>query len=187
MEIAFLNIKCSLTCKVCIVTRCHHHTGNLTNSSRSRGGGRALQHAGQRCQQHLAHEGALKLRRANNSLVATRARDTANTAHTRAQEVKQLAEGRLEAGYQAAQELVQNQARSALQARLRAERLRDEAKALLQDAQGKLQRLTALEGSYQENELVLEEKAAQLDGLEAKVKGIVGAINQQIQIYNTCQ
>ncbi|EMP26592.1 Laminin subunit beta-2 [Chelonia mydas] len=45
----------------------------------------------------------------------------------------------------------------------------------------------ALEGSYQENERVLEEKAAQLDGLEAKVKGIVGAINQQIQIYNTCQ
>ncbi|XP_053890049.1 laminin subunit beta-2 [Malaclemys terrapin pileata] len=148
---------------------------------------RQLQGAMEQVERLDSQLGALKMKRANNSLVATRAQDTANTAHARAGEVKQLAEGRLEAEYQAAQELVQSQARGTLQARHRAERLRDEAKALLRDAQGKLQHLTALEGSYQENERVLEEKAAQLDGLEAKVKGIVGAINQQIQIYNTCQ
>lgn len=46
---------------------------------------------------------------------------------------------------------------------------------------------SALEETYEENERLLEEKAAQLDGLEAKMKGILGDINQQIQIYNTCQ
>lgn len=44
-----------------------------------------------------------------------------------------------------------------------------------------------LEGTYEENERLLEEKAAQLDGLEAKMRAILGDINQQIQIYNTCQ
>uniref|UniRef100_A0A8C4Y2B5 Laminin subunit beta-2 n=1 Tax=Gopherus evgoodei TaxID=1825980 RepID=A0A8C4Y2B5_9SAUR len=137
----------------------------------------AMEHVGQLDSQL----GALKMRRANNSLVATRAKDVASATHAQAGEVKQVSGGKGE------ETQLGSQARSALQARHRAERLRDEAKALLQDAQGKLQRLTALEGSYQENERVLEEKAAQLDGLEAKVKGIVGAINQQIQIYNTCQ
>ncbi|XP_074861711.1 laminin subunit beta-2 isoform X2 [Carettochelys insculpta] len=85
--------------------------------------------------------GALKVKRANNSLAAMRARGTASAAHSRAAEAKQLAEGRLEAGYQAAQELVQSQAQGALRARHRAEQLRNEAKALVQDAQDKLQRL----------------------------------------------
>ncbi|XP_067396984.1 laminin subunit beta-2 isoform X2 [Emydura macquarii macquarii] len=146
-----------------------------------------LQHAMERVGQLDSQVGALKMKWVNNTLAALRAKDMASAAHTRAREAKQLLEGRLEARYRAAQELAQTRAREVLQARQRAERLRDEAQGLLRDAQGKLQRLTALEGSYAENERVLEEKAAQLDGLEAKVKGIVGAINQQIQIYNTCQ
>lgn len=44
-----------------------------------------------------------------------------------------------------------------------------------------------LEETYEANEHLLQQKAAQLDGLEAKMRSILGDINQQIQIYNTCQ
>lgn len=44
-----------------------------------------------------------------------------------------------------------------------------------------------LEGTYEENERALEGKAAQLDGLEARMRSVLQAINLQVQIYNTCQ
>lgn len=47
--------------------------------------------------------------------------------------------------------------------------------------------ITDLEVAYEKNEVILQEKAKQLDGLEGKMKTILEAINQQIQIYNTCQ
>lgn len=72
-------------------------------------------------------------------------------------------------------------------AKNKAERLRDEAKQLLKDAQDKLHRLAELEKDYEENQKTLQAKARQLDGLEEKMKMILDAINKQIQIYNTCQ
>lgn len=47
--------------------------------------------------------------------------------------------------------------------------------------------LPELEGTYEENEQALEGKAAQLDGLEARMRSVLQAINLQVQIYNTCQ
>lgn len=44
-----------------------------------------------------------------------------------------------------------------------------------------------LEGTYEQNERVLEGKAAQLDGLEARMRSVLQDINLQVQIYNTCQ
>lgn len=44
-----------------------------------------------------------------------------------------------------------------------------------------------LEGTYAENERALEGKATQLDGLEARMRSVLQAINLQVQIYNTCQ
>lgn len=44
-----------------------------------------------------------------------------------------------------------------------------------------------LEGTYEENERALEGKAAQLDGLEARMRSVLHDINFQVQIYNTCQ
>ncbi|KAF7249960.1 Laminin subunit beta-2 [Varanus komodoensis] len=130
---------------------------------------------------------ALKMKRANNSLAATRAEETASAARDRAEEAKLALETQLSDRYQTVKELVEHKAQHVLRARQKAEHLRDEAKGLLRDALKKLQLLTALEETYEENERQLQEKAAQLDGLEAKMKGILGDINQQIQIYNTCQ
>ncbi|OPJ71969.1 laminin subunit beta-2 [Patagioenas fasciata monilis] len=130
---------------------------------------------------------ALKVKRANNSLAATRAQEAASTARDRAGEAKQVLEGPLRDRYRTAQELVEHRAQGAQQAGSRAQRLRDEAAGLLQDAQGKLQRLRALEEAYERNERVLDAKAAQLGGLEARMREVLDTINQQVQIYNTCQ
>ncbi|NWU72049.1 LAMB2 protein, partial [Pterocles burchelli] len=155
---------------------------------------------------------ALKVKRANNSLVASRAQEVAGTARDRASEAKQVGErgvrgtgagspgvpltvpiawqmleGPLRDRYRTAQELVEHRAQGAQQAGSRAQRLRDEAAGLLQDAQGKLQRLRALEEVYERNERVLDAKAAQLGGLEARMREVLDTINQQVQIYNTCQ
>lgn len=83
--------------------------------------------------------------------------------------------------------LAERKAEGVLAAQARAEQLRDEARGLLQAAQDKLQRLQELEGTYEVNERELEVKAAQLDGLEARMRSVLQAINLQVQIYNTCQ
>lgn len=130
---------------------------------------------------------ALKAKRANNSLVAARAEEAANSAQGKANEAKQILDGELTDKYRTVQDLVGRKANAVKDAKKKAEQLRDEAKQLLKDAQDKLQRLAELEKNYEKNQKVLEGKANQLDGLEDKMKGILNAINKQIQIYNTCQ
>uniref|UniRef100_A0A8C1SX85 Laminin, beta 2 (laminin S) n=1 Tax=Cyprinus carpio TaxID=7962 RepID=A0A8C1SX85_CYPCA len=126
---------------------------------------------------------ALKTKRANNSLDAARAEETATMARDK------ILDGELSDKYRTVQGLMDNKAKTMQDAKQKAERLRDEAKELLKDAQDKLQRLAGkcLEKDYEENQKVLEGKARQLDGLEDKMKAILNAINKQIQIYNTCQ
>ncbi|XP_029457085.1 laminin subunit beta-2-like isoform X2 [Rhinatrema bivittatum] len=130
---------------------------------------------------------ALKMKRANNSLAATRAEETATAARDKANEAKQLLDGQLGDKYKIVQDLMDRKARSMKEAREKAEQLRAEARKLLRDAHNKLKRLNDLEKQYERNEKTLESKAQQLDGLEDKMKDILNAINQQIQIYNTCQ
>uniref|UniRef100_A0AAR2J1Y6 Laminin, beta 2 (laminin S) n=1 Tax=Pygocentrus nattereri TaxID=42514 RepID=A0AAR2J1Y6_PYGNA len=130
---------------------------------------------------------ALKAKRANNSMVATQAEETANMAQDKANEAKQILDGELSDKYRTVQDLVGRKANAVQDAKRKAERLRDDAKQLLKDAQDKLQRLAELEKDYEENQKTLEGKARQLDGLEDKMKAILASINKQIQIYNTCQ
>uniref|UniRef100_A0A6Q2ZFH2 Laminin, beta 2 (laminin S) n=1 Tax=Esox lucius TaxID=8010 RepID=A0A6Q2ZFH2_ESOLU len=127
---------------------------------------------------------ALKLKRANNSVAAARAEETATMARDKATEIL---DGELTDKYHTVQELVDRKAKTVQEAKKKAERLRNEAKDLLKDAQNKLLRLAELEKGYEENQKTLEGKARQLDGLEDKMKAILNDINKQIQIYNTCQ
>ncbi|XP_062316337.1 laminin subunit beta-2 [Osmerus eperlanus] len=129
----------------------------------------------------------LKTQRASNSMAAARAEETATMARDKAKEAKQILEGELRDKYQTVQGLVDRKAGAVQEAKQKAERLRDQAKELLRDAQDKLQRLAELEKDYEENKRTLEGKARQLDGLEDKMRGILNDINKQIQIYNTCQ
>lgn len=130
---------------------------------------------------------ALKAKRAHNSLEAARAEETATMAREKANEAKEILDGELSDKYHTVQGLMDSKAKTMQAAKQKAERLRDEAKMLLKDAQDKLQRLAELEKDYEENQRVLEDKARNLDGLEDKMKAILSAINRQIQIYNTCQ
>ncbi|KAM5292015.1 laminin subunit beta-2 [Ctenodactylus gundi] len=147
----------------------------------------ALNSAGERAQQLDALLEALKLKRAGNSLAASTAEETAGSAQTRAREAEQLLKGPVVDRYQTVKALAERKTQGVLAAQARAEQLRDEARSLLQRAQDKLQRLQELEGTYEENERALEDKAAQLDGLEARMRSVLQAINLQVQIYNTCQ
>uniref|UniRef100_A0A669EIH6 Laminin, beta 2 (laminin S) n=1 Tax=Oreochromis niloticus TaxID=8128 RepID=A0A669EIH6_ORENI len=130
---------------------------------------------------------ALKTKRASNSMAVARAEETATMARDKANEAKQILDGQLTDKYNEVQQRVDTKAKAVQDAKKRAERLRDEAKELLKDAQKKLQRLAELEKNYEENQKKLEGKARQLDGLEDKMKSILHDINKQIQIYNTCQ
>lgn len=154
---------------------------------RMAGAEQALSSAGQRAQQLNGLLEALKLKRAGNSLAASRAEETASSAQGRAREAEQLLQGPLGDQYQTVKALAERKAQGVLAAQTRAEQLRDEARGLLQAAQDKLQRLQELEGTYEENERALEGKAAELDGLEARMRSVLQDINLQVQIYNTCQ
>ncbi|XP_055079201.1 laminin subunit beta-2 [Periophthalmus magnuspinnatus] len=129
----------------------------------------------------------LKTKRAKNSIEAARAEETATMARDKANEAKQILDGQLTDKYHEVQQRVDTKAKAVLEAKRKAESLREEAKTLLQDAQAKLSRLAELEQNYEENQRKLEGKARQLDGLEDKMKSILQDINKQIQIYNTCQ
>lgn len=154
---------------------------------RMAGAEKALSSAGERAQQLDVLLEALKLKRAGNSLAASSAEETANSAQGRAREAEQLLQGPVGDKYQTVRDLAERKAQGVLVAQERAEQLRNEARSLLQAAQDKLQRLQELEGTYEENERALEGKAAQLDGLEARMRSALHAINLQVQIYNTCQ
>ncbi|XP_043298184.1 laminin subunit beta-2 [Cervus canadensis] len=154
---------------------------------RMAGAEQSLSSAGERAQQLDGLLEALKLKRAGNSLAASSAEETAGSAQDRAREAEQLLQGPLGDQYQTVRALAERKAQGVLAAQARAEQLRDEARGLLQAAQDKLQRLQELEGTYEENERALEGKAAQLDGLEARMRSVLQAINLQVQIYNTCQ
>ncbi|KAM3914862.1 laminin subunit beta-2 isoform 3-T3 [Leptodactylus fuscus] len=130
---------------------------------------------------------ALKVKRAGNSLAATRAEESASAALDKANDAKKVLDGQLGDRYKTVQNFVEHKAKNIKDAKNKADQLRDEAKHLLENAQNKLKRLQELETAYEKNEVILQEKAKQLDGLEDKMKTILEAINHQIQIYNTCQ
>lgn len=147
----------------------------------------SLNSASERARQLHALLEALKLKRAGNSLAASTAEETAGSAQSRAREAEKQLREQVGDQYQTVRALAERKAEGVLAAQARAEQLRDEARGLLQAAQDKLQRLQELEGTYEENERELEVKAAQLDGLEARMRSVLQAINLQVQIYNTCQ
>lgn len=117
---------------------------------------------------------ALKTKRANNSMAAARAEETATMARDKANEAKQVCvcvcnslhliksvqtvtekhlscldgqilDGQLTDKYHEVQQRVDTKAKAVKDAKKRAESLRDEAKELLRDAQNKLRRLA---GAY---------------------------------------
>ncbi|XP_073475778.1 laminin subunit beta-1 [Aquarana catesbeiana] len=103
-----------------------------------------------------------------------------------ADQVKKVLDNELSNKYKKVEDLITKKAEDSSEARKKAEQLQKEAKALLTQANKKLNLLKELEKTYEDNQRVLEEKAIQLVTLEETVRTILQAISQKAAVYSTC-
>uniref|UniRef100_A0A8B9N081 Laminin subunit beta-1 n=1 Tax=Accipiter nisus TaxID=211598 RepID=A0A8B9N081_9AVES len=88
--------------------------------------------------------------------------------------------------YRTVEDLIAKKTEESADARRKASMLQDEAKALLAQANSKLQLLKDLENTYENNQKVLEDKAKQLVELEETVRSLLQTISQKVAVYSTC-
>ncbi|KAM4747038.1 laminin subunit beta-1 [Rhinophrynus dorsalis] len=100
--------------------------------------------------------------------------------------VKKVLDGELSNKYKTVEDLIAKKAEDSAEARKKAEQLQNEAKALLTQANKKLNLLKGLEKTYEDNQKVLEEKAKELVKLEGEVRTLLQAISQKAAVYSTC-
>uniref|UniRef100_A0A8C8CL38 Laminin subunit beta-1-like n=1 Tax=Oncorhynchus tshawytscha TaxID=74940 RepID=A0A8C8CL38_ONCTS len=114
---------------------------------------------------------------------------SANDIHTTERLLEQARtefDSEVKGQYSVVEGLVVTKAVGVSDAKKRAELLQQEAKELLTQTSGKLQRLRELERSYAANQRTLEAKAGQLSGLEKTARQLLDDISQKVMIYSTC-
>uniref|UniRef100_A0A8B9SMW4 Laminin subunit beta-1 n=1 Tax=Anas platyrhynchos TaxID=8839 RepID=A0A8B9SMW4_ANAPL len=99
---------------------------------------------------------------------------------------QQVLNTELNSKYKTVEELIAKKTEESASARRKADMLQDEAKALLAQANSKLQLLKDLENTYENNQKVLEDKAKQLVELEETVRSLLQTISQKVAVYSTC-
>uniref|UniRef100_A0A9J8B1U0 Laminin, beta 1b n=1 Tax=Cyprinus carpio carpio TaxID=630221 RepID=A0A9J8B1U0_CYPCA len=139
----------------------------------------ALKNVTTEIHQHLA-----RLTQVDDILIQTA--ESAHTAERLLQQAQAEIDSLVQPKYELASGLIDQKAAGVVDARQKAEKLRQEAKDLLIDATSKLQRLRELERSFVENQHILVEKAQELDGLESEVRDVLQELSQKTTIYSTC-
>uniref|UniRef100_A0A8B9D8D8 Laminin subunit beta-1 n=1 Tax=Anser cygnoides TaxID=8845 RepID=A0A8B9D8D8_ANSCY len=99
---------------------------------------------------------------------------------------QQVLNTELNSKYKTVEDLIAKKTEESADARRKAGMLQDEAKALLAQANSKLQLLKDLENTYENNQKVLEDKAKQLVELEETVRSLLQTISQKVAVYSTC-
>ncbi|KAK2535550.1 Lamb1 [Columba livia] len=128
----------------------------------------------------------LKQKAATNSENVDSIEETIATAKQNAEEVKKVLNSELNDKYKTVEDLIAKKTEESADARRKASMLQDEAKALLAQANSKLQLLKDLENTYENNQKVLEDKAKQLVELEETVRSLLQTISQKVAVYSTC-
>nr|XP_009664293.1 PREDICTED: laminin subunit beta-1 [Struthio camelus australis] len=128
----------------------------------------------------------LKQKAATNSENVDNIEDTIGIAKQNAEEVKKVLNNELNTKYKTVEDLIAKKTEESADARRKADMLQDEAKALLAQANSKLQLLKDLENTYENNQKVLEDKAKQLVELEETVRSLLQTISQKVAVYSTC-
>ncbi|XP_054059675.1 laminin subunit beta-1 [Rissa tridactyla] len=128
----------------------------------------------------------LKQKAATNSENVNNIEEKSTTAKQNAEEVKKVLNTELNDKYKTVEDRVAKTTEELADARRKASMLQDEAKALLAQANSKLQLLKDLENTYENNQRVLEDKAKQLVELEETVRSLLQTISQKVAVYSTC-
>ncbi|XP_010155107.1 PREDICTED: laminin subunit beta-1, partial [Eurypyga helias] len=128
----------------------------------------------------------LKQKAATNSENVDRIEEKIVNAKQNAEEVKKVLNTELNDKYGRVEDLIAKKTEESAEARRKAGMLQDEAKALLAQANSKLQLLKDLENTYENNQKVLEDKAKQLVELEETVRSLLQTISQKVAVYSTC-
>uniref|UniRef100_S4RN02 Laminin EGF-like domain-containing protein n=1 Tax=Petromyzon marinus TaxID=7757 RepID=S4RN02_PETMA len=131
---------------------------------------------------------ALKMKTAANSLAAGKADKAAGMAKQRADEAKQMHYWELRDRFRALQDLLySNFAVGVAAPNTKSDVTKSTRRRLRVAVVSRPHVFAELEVAYDGNAVELERKAHRLRGLEDKLRGIVYAINKQINVYNTCQ
>ncbi|PKU40260.1 laminin subunit beta-1 [Limosa lapponica baueri] len=128
----------------------------------------------------------LKQKAATNAENVDNIDEKITTAKQNAEEAKKVLNTELNDKYRTVEDLIAKKSEESADARRKASMLQDEAKALLAQANSKLQLLKDLENTYENNQKVLEDKAKQLVELEETVRSLLQTISQKVAVYSTC-
>uniref|UniRef100_A0A6I8NPL0 Laminin subunit beta-1 n=1 Tax=Ornithorhynchus anatinus TaxID=9258 RepID=A0A6I8NPL0_ORNAN len=130
--------------------------------------------------------GQLQRRTELNSREAQHVRTVVEKLSGEAEAVEETLNSDLEEKYKRVEDLIAKKAEESAEARRKAGLLQTEARALLAEANGKLQLLRDLEGKYESNQGQLEAKARELSRLEEEVRALLRDISQKVAVYSTC-
>uniref|UniRef100_A0A6G1RJ60 Laminin subunit beta 1 n=1 Tax=Hypotaenidia okinawae TaxID=2861861 RepID=A0A6G1RJ60_9GRUI len=128
----------------------------------------------------------LKQKAATNSKNVDNIEEKIITAKQNAEAAKKVLNTELNDKYKSVEDLIAKKTEESSDARRKAGMLQDEARALLAQANSKLQLLKDLENTYENNQKILEDKAKQLVELEETVRSLLQTISQKVAVYSTC-
>ncbi|XP_034522248.1 laminin subunit beta-1 isoform X2 [Ailuropoda melanoleuca] len=145
-----------------------------------------LLNASQRISELERNMEELKRKAAQNSGEAEYIEKVVYAVKQSADDVKEELDSEVDEKYKKVEKLIAQKTEESADARRKAEMLQNEAKALLAQANSKLQLLKDLERKYEDNQKYLEDKAQELVRLEGEVRSLLKDISQKVAVYSTC-